>query len=204
MTKNDKKIHTLIKENGGVISRHKALESGISSSSFGRFANKGYIYKVAPGIYALHDSIQDPLQVIQKRFPKVIFSGMTALYLNHLTDRIPDYIEFTMPKGYRIRKESMKENMMAHIENNEHFFVKGNIEIEDEFGNAVLCYGPEKTVVEMLRKKDLYDKEIYIKAIRKYLSFIKNDITPILDFANMRNIQDKARDVLELLANDDQ
>lgn len=160
--------------------------------------------KVAPGIYATNFAIQDAMYTLQKRYPKIIFSGLSSLYLNHLTDKIPDYIEFTIPKNYRVRKSAITQDIIVHIENNQEFYSEGNVFLEDEFGNSLCCHGKEKTIIEMIRKKDEYDNEIYIKAIRRYLKEKSNDVTALLQYAKKRNIEKRVREIMEVFVNGDE
>lgn len=203
MTNNEKALLEILKKNDGLLTRKEANKLNIPSSSFSRFVSKNNLYKVGPGMYAKDTYIVDKMFLLQKRYPKIIFSGMSALYLNYLTDRIPDYIEFTIFSGNRVRKTSIKEVMVVHIENNESYLGDGNIMIEDMFGNTLHCYGPEKAIVEMIRRKDDYDLEVYLKAIRKYLEEKRNDIGSLLNFAKKRKMEKRMGEILEIFINAD-
>lgn len=97
----------LAKLGNGCISRKDTIANGIPPVAFTRYVKSKNLVKVEPGVYANKDAIIDELFQLQKRYPKIVYSGISALYLLGLTDRIPDSIEFTIPKDYRIRKEKL-------------------------------------------------------------------------------------------------
>lgn len=204
MTETDERITRIIVDSNGSLTRRDAMAFGISSSSFTKYIRENNMIKVAPGIYATNFAVQDAMYTLQKRYPKIIFSGLSSLYLNHLTDKIPDYIEFTIPKNYRVRKSAITQDIIVHIENNQEFYFDGNVFLEDEFGNTLCCHGKEKTIIEMIRKKDEYDSEIYIKAIRRYLKEKSNDVTALLQYAKKRNIEKRVREIMEVFVNGDE
>lgn len=110
-------------------------------------------------MYAKDDAVDDLFQ-LQKRYQRIVYSG--------LTDRIMNFIEFTLPKRYRVRKESVNPNAVCHIENNVELFNLGNVGARTMFGNEVICYSREKMIVEMIRKRDDYYSELFLKAVKTF------------------------------------
>lgn len=196
---NKSKIEKYIQENDGIFTRSDALKIGISSSSFAKYIHENEMLKVSAGIYAPYTSTIDEFSLLQKRYPKIIYSGMSALYLHRLTDKIIEDIEFTVPKGYRIRKETINQPFVFHIENNLNLFEIGNTYIQTMFGNKVLCYGAEKQIVEMIRKRNNYDSETFIKAIKTFLRRQDKNMTFLFEYAAMRKVENKVFETLELL-----
>lgn len=111
------------------------------------------------------------------------------MYLHNLTDRIPDIIEFTMPKGSRVRKKSIVEPIKTHIENNESICFFGNTTIETNFGNKVTVFSKEKLIVEIIRKRSDYDSETFIKAIKSFLKRKDKDMNFLFEYARLRKIR---------------
>ena len=145
------------------------------------------------------DGAIDELFQLQKRYFKIVYSGITALYLLGLTDRIPDSIEFTIPKGYRIRKENIASNMICHIENKINLFQKGNVIVKTMFGNEVCCYSKEKMIVEMIWKMNEYDSELFLKAVKTFLKNKNKDMDFLFEYARMRKIEEKVYQILEIM-----
>ncbi len=192
-------IIKIMKEHNGFLQRSKAEENGISPSMFSRYVLSNGLEKVSPGVYASVDSVVDDMFILQKRYPKIIFSGMSALYLLRLTDKIPNNIEFTVPKGYRVRKESIKMPFVCHIENRQDVFQIGNVNVQTLFGNEVSCFGMEKQIVEMIRKRRDYDSETFIKGIKTFLCKKNTDMAFLFEYARMRNIENKVFAILEIM-----
>lgn len=192
-------IKRIMKENDGFLRRANAQESGISASMFTRYVLSNGLERVSRGVYVSADSTIDDMFVLQKRYPKIIFSGISALYLLRLTDKIPCSIEFTVPKGYRVRKESIKVPFVCHIENRRDVFQTGNINVQTMFGNEVSCFGMEKQIVEMIRKRRDYDSETFIKGIKAFLGKENADMSFLFEYARMRNAENKVFDILEIM-----
>ena len=189
----------LAKLGNGCISRKDTIANGIPPVTFTRYVKSKNLVKVGPGVYANKDAIIDELFQFQKRYPKIVYSGISALYLLGLTDRIPDSIEFTIPKDYRIRKEKLNSNVICHIENKIDFFQKGNTTVKTMFNNNVCCFSKEKMIIEMIRKRDEYDSELFLKAVKTFLRKNDNDMDFLFEYAKLRNIEEKVYQVLEIM-----
>lgn len=191
-------IENIMQKNDGKITRKEAIANKIPSVSFSRYVYQNELIRIAPGVYMKKCSIIDELFCLQERYPKIIYSGITALYLHNLTDRIPDIIEFTMPKGYRVRKKSIVEPIKAHIENNESICFFGNTTIETNFGNKVTAFSKEKSIVEIIRKRSDYDSETFIKAIKSFLKRKDKNMSFLFEYARLRKIEKKVFEILEI------
>ena len=58
------------------------------------------LVQVDRGFYALPETWEDPFPVAQHRFARGVFSDETALFLHHMTDRVPFSLTMTFPRGY--------------------------------------------------------------------------------------------------------
>lgn len=196
-------IEEILNNNNGVITREEIINVKIPSVAFTRYLKKNEsIIKIAPGVYAKNNFTIDDLFLLQKRYPRIVYSGLTSLYLNKLYERIPDFIEFTIPKSYRVRKKSISNSIIVHIENNFAFYDFGNVKIETIFKNLVTCYCKEKAIVEMIRKRDEYDAETFIKALRLYLNTKDKNMHLLFQFAKMRKIEKKVYEIMEIISNE--
>lgn len=192
-------IGRMLETGNGWISRKAAVANGVAPASFARYVRTHGLIKIRRGVYTKKIGAIDDLFQLQRRYSKIVYSGMTALYLLGLTDRIPESIEFTIPKGSRVRKENVGYNAICHIENNIKLFELGNTNVETMFGNVVLCFSKEKMVVEMIRKRNDYDSELFLKAVRSFLKGKDKDLDFLFQYARMRKIEEKVYQVLELI-----
>lgn len=197
-------LDRIVKENDGLLTREIAYENGISSNSFSRYIRSNELTKISAGVYASNISVIDDFYILQKRYPKIIFSGMSALYLLRLTDKIPEDMEFTVPKGYRIRKDIIQQSILFHIENDLSLYEIGNTKIQTMFGHEVSCFGMEKQIVEMIRKRNNYDSETFIKAIKIFLARKDKNMKFLFEYARKRKIEEKVFELLEVLEYENQ
>ena len=128
----------MIESGDGSLSRKDAIANGVPPASFARYVSSNRLVRIRRGVYAKDGAVDDLFQ-LQRRYQRIVYSGITALYLLRLTDRIPDSIEFTIPKECRVRKESIGCNAICHIENNEELFHLGNVSAEPCSGTTSLA-----------------------------------------------------------------
>ncbi len=198
MNQNYETLERMMETGDGSLSRKDAVANGVPPASFARYVSSNNLVRIRRGVYAKDGAIDDLFQ-LKRRYPKIVYSGMTALYLLGLTDRIPDSIEFTIPKGCRVRKESIGPNVICHIENNVELFDLGNVSAETMFGNSVTCFSKEKMVVEMIRKRDDYDSELFLKAVKTFLRGKGKDMELLFKYARMRKMEEKVYRILEAM-----
>ena len=199
MNQNFNKLDKLMEIGDGSISRKDALANGVPPATFTRYVRLNQLVKIRRGVYAKTEGAVDDLYQFQRRYPKIVYSGITALYLLGLTDRIPDLMEFTVVKGYRVRKESVGSQAICHIENNAELFGMGNVNSKTIFGNTVTCFSKEKMVVEMIRKRDEYDSDLFLKALKTFLKGTDKHMDFLFEYARMRKIEEKAYRILEVM-----
>ena len=199
MNQNFRKLSKMMETGDGSISRKDALANGVPPATFTRYVRLNQLVKIRRGVYAKTEGAVDDLYQFQRRYPKIVYSGITALYLLGLTDRIPDLMEFTVVKGYRVRKESVGSQAICHIENNAELFGMGNVNSKTIFGNTVTCFSKEKMVVEMIRKRDEYDSELFLKALKTFLKGTDKHMDFLFEYARMRKIEEKVYRILEAM-----
>ena len=198
MNQNYNTLKKMIESGDGSISRKDAIANGIPPATFARYVSSNHLVKIRRGVYAKDGAVDDLFQ-LQRRYPRIVYSGLTALYLLGLTDRIPDSIEFTIPKGCRVRKDSIGPNASCHIENDVELFDLGNVGVRTMFGNEVICYSREKMIVEMIRKRDDYDSELFLKAAKTFLKGKNKDMDLLFRYARMRKVEEQVYQILEAM-----
>ena len=145
------------------------------------------------------DEFPDDLQVIQKNNPRVIFSYGTALYLWDMSDRTPHVFDISVPQGFnasRIKKDS--KNIRLHYINADKWTV-GITETLSPYGNKVRLYDKERCIIDLIKRKDKIDKQIYIQAIREYFSDKTTDKTKLIKYAKVFHIERQVRDYMDIL-----
>ena len=89
--------------NNGMITYKDCKKIGIPTIYLTRLENEGVIFRVSKGIYLSASGDYDEYYFFQYRYPRTVFSYISSLYLQGLTDEIPQYFEVTVSKGYRFR-----------------------------------------------------------------------------------------------------
>ena len=150
------------------------IEAGISKQLLSKYVKKGYIERVAQGVYLSKDAFEDEMYVLQARSKKAIFSHETALYLHDLTDRDPLQYTVTLPSGYNA---SNFKNDGIYV-----YFIKNdllNLGVEygkTPFGRNIRVYNKERTICDIVRNRNGNDSAIFNEGIRRYLSEKETDI----------------------------
>lgn len=107
------KLDNMLCEKNGVLQTADVIEAGISKTYFMEYAKKMELERVAKGIYLSPDAWEDPFYLLQTRYPQIIFSHETSLYLLGMAEREPLQFTVTVKAGYHAK--SMKEIGRAHV-----------------------------------------------------------------------------------------
>lgn len=194
------KIEEIFNRNDGFVTRKDIDEANIPSWFLSNFVKRNSLNKVAPGIYATDSYIYDEYYILQKRYSKYVFSGINALYLNKLTDKIPTFLEVSCPQGYNPRK-AKDNSMIVHQISNKDEYSLGIKETRTMFGNVVKTYDEERTICDLIKYRDKYDSETFVKAIRIYAKNI-NDQIKLMKYARILGVEKKVFEIMEILMNE--
>lgn len=194
-------LEKIFKANGGYITREDVDNANISSWFLSDFVKKNNLNKIAPGFYANDNYIVDNYYIIQRRYPKYIFSGLCALYLLGLTDKIPTDIEVSAPQNYHPFRRKI-DLLIIHKLSSKNVYELGIKEVKTMFGNIVKTYDEERTICDVIKYRDKYDGETFIKAIEFYVRNI-NSQSKLFKYARELGIEKKVYEVMELVANAD-
>lgn len=196
---NYSKLEKIFNSNGGYITRKDADKANIPSWFLSDFVKKNKLNKIAPGFYANDSFIPDNYYIFQQRYPKYIYSGMSALYLHKLTDKIVTDLEVSAPQGYNPSRIK-RENLVIHKISNESIYNLGITKVETMFGNQVNVYDEERTICDIIKHRDEYDSETFLKAIKFYIRGTNNQIK-LFRYARALGIEKKVFEVMEVAAN---
>ena len=192
-----KLLETLLRENEGMLLTKDIIEAGISKQLLSKYVKKGYIERVAQGVYLSKDAFEDEMYVLQARSKKAIFSHETALYLHDLTDRDPLQYTVTLPSGYNA---SNFKNDGIYV-----YFIKNdllNLGVEygkTPFGRNIRVYNKERTICDIVRNRNVIDSAIINEGIRRYLSEKEKDIPKLLQYAEKFRVEKIIRQYVEVL-----
>lgn len=194
-----KKLKELAKLDGGLITTSQIEKAGISKVLIPTFIDDGILLRESHGIYYYADEFPDELQIIQKRSPKLIYSYGTALYLWDMSDRTPHVWDITVPQGFnasRIKKDN--KNIRLHYISADKWNV-GITETATPDGNIVRLYDKERCIIDLIKRKDKIDKQLYLQALHEYFADKTTDKSKLLRYAKIFRIESSVRDYMDIL-----
>lgn len=196
---NDKDlIHQILRSNNGIIEARQASEAGINNKTLQRLHQSGDLERIEHGIYIDPNYIEDVYYITQLRCKQSIYSHETALYFHELTNRTPFQLQLTIPSGYNTRLIQDKEKYKFYYIKRDLFEI-GKIKMESPFGNPIRVYDKERTICDVLKKKDKLDADLVSSAIKYYIKEPGNDFSKLLTYAELFKIKDIVRQYLEVL-----
>ena len=91
--------------------------------------------------------------------------------------------------------------MIVHQISNKDEYSLGIKETRTMFGNVVKTYDEERTICDLIKYRDKYDSETFVKAIRIYAKNI-NDQIKLMKYARILGVEKKVFEIMEILMNE--
>lgn len=186
---------SIAQNNNGIITSKIADENSIKRQVLVYLVDIGKLVKSDIGIYILPTAFDDEYFNIQSRFKRGVFSGLSALYLLHLTDIIPNQMYLTFPDGYNYTGAS-NEGICCYRSKE---YEVGIDEVPTMMNNKVKCYNPERTLCDILRKKKDLDIRIITDAFKNYSKSSNKNIPLLMEYASLFHLEKQIRNYLEVL-----
>ena len=195
---NEKKLEKMLNANSGYITRKQVDTHKIPSWFLTDLVRKQGLVKIDKGFYAQEQWIRDDYLVFQYKYPKFIFSYVSALFLHGLTDQLPDYFEVTGPKNYR--PFSPNPSVAIHTDST---YKLGICKIKTSLGHLVECYDMERTLCDIIKNSQKIDAEIYGKALKLYAKSKNKNTHNLLRYAQALKIESKVAELMTVVLNED-
>ena len=126
---------------------------------------------------------------------------MSALYLLGLTDKIVTSTEVTAPQGYNPTRNKLDEVIIHRISNHE-IYSLGIVNLKTIYGNDVNVYDAERTICDIVKNRNKYDSETFIKAIKWYVKRINNQFK-LFNYAKILKVEKELFEIMEILFGED-
>lgn len=189
-------IEGLLVKNNGILTTRECKKMNIPFVYITRLLREKRLEKIDRGVYVSNDGDLDDYFFFQNKYKKSIYSYQSALYLHHMTNRIPYRKEITLYKGYN--PHCMKTNDIDVHFVDKKYFQLGLIEVETAYGNKVRVYDKERTICDLIKHKDDIDEEIFRKAIFMYLSCEDKNLGKLYEYAKIMKIHKRLDDIMVL------
>lgn len=171
-------------------------ELNFSGEQIKSYLKRNILVSFDRGIYGSPDQLGDTFYITQLRLKKGIISLNSALYLYGLSDRVPDKIDMTFPRGYKNPK--LKDEVVPHQQLSK-LYKLGIIKVKTPQGNKVKVYSLDRTIAEILRPQNHVDPEIINTAFKLYLKSPQKNMAKLMYFAKIFKTTKKVNNYLEVL-----
>ena len=196
ITKYDKTLNSILEANAGIITSAEAQKAGATRPAFSDFVRRHSLEKASRGVYLDPDFFPDEMALLQKRFPKVVFSHESALYLHDLTDREPMPISVTVDSSYNAGPLKAQGARIYYTK--PEWYVMGLAEVKTPTGAKVRTYDKERTICDLIRKRAAIDPAVFRQAIRGYARSKDKDLARLSVYARAMSIESRVYEVMEV------
>lgn len=182
---------------GHYLSTEQLMCQNIPFSQIGKWLSSGRIEKIDRGIYCLPNTQRDDLALLQYRYDKCIFSGITALSLHGLTDHISEYYHVSFPQGYNpssLRDCPWNISVTRSVPK---IYGLGIMKMRTKTGNEISVYDRERSLCDVLRGKGL-PPFIVRTAMKRYFNSSDKDISKLKEYAQLLHVSDRIDRFIEL------
>ena len=190
-------MNNLIEENNGYIFTEQVEKAGISRAYLGQFVRENSLERVAKGVYISQDTWEDELYVLQLCYPKIIFSGETALYLHVLIDREYSKIHVTVPPKYN-QTRLREKGVIVHQEKLDTYEL-GVENVKTNFGNTVRAYNKERCICDAIKNREKLEIQMFQTAIKDYFRGKDKDLHQLMCYAEQLKIRDEVMKYVEVM-----
>ena len=191
------KLNELLKKGNGYLFTSEVEKNEISRTYMAKFVRDNNLEKVAKGIYISEDTWKDELYILQIRYPRIVFSGETALYLHGMIDREYSEINVTVPPFFN-RTRLCEQEVVVHQDKRE-IYELGIIELKTNFGNTVRTYDREKCVCDMIKCRGNMEIQNFQTAIKTYMGDKSKEVSRLLMYAEKLKIKEKVMKYIEVM-----
>lgn len=158
---------------------------------------EGKLERVNRGVYVSVDHVEDEMYAMQTKYPKLIYSHETALFMHGLSDRTPFEYSATVQSGYKVVTNIAERFKIFYIKNELHELGVENV--YSPFGNIIRVYSIERTICDILRSRNRIDIQIINKALKQFVKLNTVDYTLLMEYAKKMKVNNVVKNYLEVL-----
>ena len=190
-------LDVLLDDNNGYIKISDVVRVGISKTYFGEYARKRGLERVAHGLYMSQEAWNDGMYVIQTRYPKLVFSHETALYLLNFAEREP--IQYTITLKANSNSAGLAKQGIKVYKVKDELFGEGLIETQSPTGHILRVYNIERTICDLFRSRRNIEIQDLQSAVKGYIRLKEKNIPLLLRYAKTFSVEKAVRQYLEVL-----
>ena len=193
----DASIKEYMDAQGGILTAADIQRLGYSRGMLHVYSRAGLLERYSCGVYIRPGTLADDMLYMQRKFPSLIFSHESALYLLGLAERTPFRHSVTIPSDATLPSSLAKVCTCYYMKPQLHEL--GLTELRTTMGNIVRGYNAERCVCDLLRSKNRVDIECYTAAIKLYFSSNEKNLHRLAEYATKLGVMNKLIPYLEVL-----
>lgn len=191
------KLEKLIQKQHGTVLSADLDQYEIPRTYLQMMVAEGKLERVDRGVYVSTNAIEDEMYFMQAKYPKLIYSHETALYLHGLSDRTPFEYSATVPSGYKVVRSVAERFKIYYIKMELH---KLGVEtVQSSHGNPIKTYNIERTICDLIRSRSRIDVQILNDALKRFVKLKSADHSILMDYAWKLKIETVLKSYLEVL-----
>ena len=189
---NSEKILFMMKQNKGYITTKEIDNKKLGRDYLKKLVDSGKIKNVARGIYFDYDLKENKMYTFQMRYPKTIFSHLTALSLWKIIDY--NKINYDITCCNNVFCEEFKLHNVFYVK--KEVLKIGLVEIEID-GYQIKLYDMERCICDIIRSKGRIENKLIEKCLKNYLKNENKNIQNLIRYAKELEIYNQLTMYLE-------
>ncbi|WP_165253096.1 type IV toxin-antitoxin system AbiEi family antitoxin domain-containing protein [Adlercreutzia sp. ZJ304] len=191
------RLNEILDSNEGRLTFSEASAAGIPKDAFYRYVKEKGLEKHGRGLYLSDNALPDEFALLQTRFPKAIFSHDTALFLHEMSEREPIPLSVSVGSGYN--SPSLRDQGVHIHYVKPEWYGLGVCDAKTPYGNLVKAYDKERTICDLIRKKDSIDITEFNYALKTYAASKDKNLARLSEYARTMNMESRIWDAMGVL-----
>lgn len=192
------KLRLIIESNNGIATSKQLLDAGFSRLMLYNSMTQGLISKESHGNYYWTGKKPDDYVAIQNRSEKVVFSHLSALFLQNICVEKPTVIDFTVAQGVNVaRIKRDYENARIHYCRKE-LKDLGKIQLLTAEGFKLSVYDIERSICDLIRDKKQMDEDLFVSSIKEFFGG-SLDKEKLLRYAELLHVKEAVHMYMQVL-----
>lgn len=195
MTNYQNNLKNLAIHYGGILTIQQVETHGFNRQALVRASQAGWFERVQRGVYRLTDAPIQPFEAeleVQLRIPIAVIALGNALAFHGLTTFIPKVVEISLQHGNKAPKLEYPKVIVYYDPPVIH---RHGIQTHVLHGQALQVYSPEKTLMDLLRRKQ---DILFAEGMKRYLLNPKPDFPALVAAARVCKVEPQIINLLRV------
>lgn len=185
-------------QNNNVFKTKMITAEGIRKEKIKKLLEAGVIERIGYGIYALGKEDIDEYYEFQQKCPKGVFSYGTSAYFWDLSDRVPNVLSCTVPRGYNTSRLKIDTKVRYHYIPKELYHIGITKTISPQ-GADVILYDRERTICDLVRDRKKVDMQLFSTALNQYFRSRERNMRKLVKYGKAFRITEELEKYMEVL-----